>query len=114
MTFLEIAFQDSIVSMSVSRDFLKKRDIENVAPGLCLLVKGKKGNSDMDLWGMESVEDIRKADTQKIVAISEPRRWIAHLEGQSLIRGYGINEREAIGDLILVHHAALSLLVERR
>lgn len=57
---LLVEFADCRVGIDVRRRELEKVGIETLSPGDQIWIKGKNGNSDADLWGVGSIEDMKE------------------------------------------------------
>jgi hypothetical protein len=57
---IDIKFHNSIISMSIHRIWLKDRNVDprHITPGRHILVRGIHGNNDMDLWGIDVLENL--------------------------------------------------------
>ena len=58
---LTIRFHGSIAQFEMRKDFLAEKGLSDIAQGQTILIKGRRGNADIALWGCDTVEDIRPA-----------------------------------------------------
>lgn len=56
-----ISFIDCPISLGVRKDFLEERGFSEIQAGQAVLVKGRNGNDDLSLWGLDTVEDLQPA-----------------------------------------------------
>jgi hypothetical protein len=56
---LLVRLEDSIISLQIPKMLLAFNGINNLQPGQELLIKGRMGNNDLQLWGVDTLEDIR-------------------------------------------------------
>ncbi len=57
----ELSFKDCGTGLSLRIEDAIRFGLRGVLPGDKLAVKGKTGNEDSDLWGVDSIEDIKLA-----------------------------------------------------
>lgn len=56
---LMIDFADCVVSIQARKSFLEEKGLPGIAAGQEIYIMGKVGNSDLDLWGFDTVADMR-------------------------------------------------------
>ena len=59
-----LKFEESSLELDISRSHPFSKGADDLVAGDKVEVKGRKGNTDVDLWGINKVEDIRRAQQE--------------------------------------------------
>jgi|GEM_PF-4128254 hypothetical protein len=54
-------FEDSKISFELSAKYLKEKGLADISVGQQILIKGKHGNEDHELWGVDILDDLKAA-----------------------------------------------------
>lgn len=56
---LLIEFQESVLVFEIKKQWLKERGIDSLSSCQKVAIKGRKGNSDIDLFCLDCLEDMK-------------------------------------------------------
>jgi hypothetical protein len=57
---MDVSFEACVPSFQMNKEYLKRKGLnwEDIVEGRKLLIKGKSGNTDMNLWRLDALDGI--------------------------------------------------------